>query len=304
MSGSLDLVRNGNPNYFFPPKTHSKNERGILMYRKISFVMAVILFLILGVSITSIAITFGEKDGDEHPYVGTILFIQNGIGFYSCSGTLISPTVILTAGHCTEESGITNDITYVRFAENAFGNLGDYASVQDWLDNEWILASEVIPHPDYDDFSQFPQTFDVGLVILSEPVYLDEYGILPEEGLLESVLSARGNSTNWWTVVGYGVQGILNPFYQDDYARYRATTRLIELKSTYNGPGASAKFTNNPGRGKGGTCFGDSGGPIFFQNTRVIGAIVSWGITPCIGVDYQFRSDTESSLDFITSNLP
>jgi secreted trypsin-like serine protease len=81
------------------------------------------------------------------------------------------------------------------------------------------------------------------------------------------------------------------------------TVRLIEINSYFNGPGSSAKFTNNPGRGngKGGTCFGDSGGPIFYQNTPIIGAIVSFGITPCIGVDYQYRIDTPTALDFIES---
>lgn len=274
------------------------------MYRKISYAIVIIISLVLGLSIEAIAITFGEPDGDDHPYVGTLVFRQNGIGWYSCSGTLISPTVMLTAGHCTEEAGNVNDITYVRFTEDATEGMGDYGSIIEWLNAEWILASEVIPHPEYDDFSQFPQTFDVGLVILSEPVYIDSYGVLPTEGFLEEVSSERGNSTNWWTAVGYGLQGILNPFYQNDYARFKTTTRLVELKSTGNGPGASAKFTNNPGGGTGGTCFGDSGGPIFYQNTPIIGAIVSWGNTPCIGVDYHFRIDTELSLEFILDNNP
>jgi len=69
--------------------------------------------------------------------------------------------------------------------------------------------------------------------------------------------------------------------------------------------GASAKFTNNPGggNGSGGTCFGDSGGPVFYGDTRTIGAIVSWGITPCIGVDHQFRMDTATALDFVEGYL-
>jgi secreted trypsin-like serine protease len=70
----------------------------------------------------------------------------------------------------------------------------------------------------------------------------------------------------------------------------------------YNGPG----FTNNPGQGhgSGGTCFGDSGGPLFHGESSVVGAIVSWGITPCIGVDYQFRIDTAVAQDFIGMYLP
>lgn len=260
------------------------------------------LAISLGAISTVSAITFGEPDGNEHPHVGTLLFVQNGVGFFSCSGTLISPTVMVTAGHCTEEFGNSNDVTYVRFTENALDGIGDFPTLQDWLDAEWILA-DVIPHPQYDDFGEFPFTFDVGLVILSEPVFTATYGVLPSEGLLEDVLAEKGNSTNWWTAVGYGSQGILNPFAQDDFARHKTTARLIEVNSFDTGPGASAKFTNNPGGGNGGTCFGDSGGPIFYQDTPIIGAVVSFGVTPCIGVDFQFRLDTPIALDFINNNL-
>lgn len=267
-------------------------------------VMAVALLTSLALMVPAGAITFGGPDGDDHPFVGTLLFVQNGVGFYSCTGTLLSPTVMLTAGHCVEESGNVNDVTYVRFDENALDGISDYPSLQDWLDAEWILAASVTPHPQYDDYAEFPFTYDVGLVNLSEPVVLSEYGQMPSLGLLDDVLAQKGNSGNWWTAVGYGVQGVLNPFAGDDYARYRSTTRLIEVKSFNTGPGASAKFTNHPGNGAGGTCFGDSGGPLFYQDTNVIGAIVSWGITPCIGVDFQFRVDTSIAQDFILPNMP
>jgi len=79
----------------------------------------------------------------------------------------------------------------------------------------------------------------------------------------------------------------------------------IEVNSTSNGDQQSAKFTNNPGggNGSGGTCFGDSGGPLFHGDSNVVGAVVSWGITPCIGVDYQFRVDTPTALDFLSQFL-
>lgn len=243
-------------------------------------------------------IVFGKPDGSAHPHVGTLLFVQNGVGFFSCTGTLLSPTVMLTAGHCVESRGHTNDVTYVRFTEDALAGIGDYGSLQAWLDAEWILAAEVIPHPQFNDFAGFPNTYDVGLAILSEAVNLDTYGALPEVGLLQNL-----NSKNrLFTAVGYGLQGLIKPFESDIYARFSGTTRLIEVKSTFTGASQSAKFTSNPGQG-GGTCFGDSGGPIFHGTTNVIGAITSFGFTPCIGVDFNFRIDTEIAQNFIRAHL-
>src|SRR6186713_37474 len=48
-------------------------------------------------------ITYGTQDGNAHPYVGMVIFYDaDGVRMYRCSGTLISPTVFLTAGHCAE----------------------------------------------------------------------------------------------------------------------------------------------------------------------------------------------------------
>ena len=243
-------------------------------------------------------ITFGTPD-PGHPHVGTLVFVQNGVGFFSCTGTLLSPTVMLTAGHCTESEGATNDVTYVRFTQDALAGRQNYTSTQAWLDAEWIRAKKVIPHPQFDDFAQFPNTYDVGLVILPKPgVSLSTYGALPQAGLLESL----SGQNKLFTAVGYGLQGLIKPFESDIFARFQGETRLIEVNSTFNGDDQSAKFTNNPGQG-GGTCFGDSGGPIFVGTSNVIGAITSFGFTPCIGVDFNFRIDTPTALDFIKSYL-
>jgi hypothetical protein len=242
-------------------------------------------------------ITFGKPDGNAHPHVGTLLFAQNGVKYFSCTGTLISPTVMLTAGHCTEERGNVNDETWVRFDEDPVADRGT-GPLQQWLKDKWIKATKVIPHPQFDDFRGFPNTYDVGLVILSKPVELSSYGELPELGLLESL----SGQNKLFTAVGYGLQGAIQPFYSDLWARYVGTTKLIEVKSTRTGDSHSATFTNNPGLG-GGTCNGDSGGPIFLGTTNIIGAVTSFGFTPCIGVDYNFRIDIKTSLDFIRANM-
>jgi hypothetical protein len=141
----------------------------------------------------------------------------------------------------------------------------------------------------------------VGVVILSQPVDLPAYGQLPELGFLDTV--AKTKKENSFTVVGYGMQGYIKPFLSDIWARYFAPTKLVELKSTWTGNQAGAKFTNNPGIG-GGTCYGDSGGPTFYKDTNVVVAVTSWGNTPCIGVDFEFRTDTATTQDFVKGYLP
>ena len=50
------------------------------------------------------SITQGQLDGNTHPEVGALIaeYVQPGEKDVLCSGTLIAPTVFLTAGHCTE----------------------------------------------------------------------------------------------------------------------------------------------------------------------------------------------------------
>ncbi len=271
--------------------------------RKKSTIVALVIVLLLVTVTTAGAITWGEPTTD-YPYVGTLLFEQTS-GLYSCTGTLLSPTVMLTAGHCTEEFGEPNFRTWVSFdPQITFEGADEYDDVFAYLDAEWIQG-QAIPHPQFDDFAMWPNTYDVGVVILDTAVELDEYGTLPELGLLDALTKGQGRKDREFTAVGYGVQGVLPPFEMDDWARYKGTVSLIEVKSAFTGDGQGAKFTNNPGKGNGsgGTCFGDSGGPVFHSDSNVVGAVVSWGITPCIGVDYQFRMDTAVAQDFVTPFL-
>jgi Trypsin len=258
---------------------------------KLAVSAAIVICSIAGVRAT----TFGEPDGTRHPYVGTIIF-QTQSGFFSCSGTLLNQTVFLTAGHCTEEAGVANVRTWAKFTPAiTFEGRQNYPSLDAYLDdrkNGWIKG-DAIAHPQFDDFAQFPQTYDVGVVLLRQRVAAPTYGALPPANFLAGIRSAD----NRFTVVGYGMQGFIKPFFEDVYARYQGQVKLLELNSTFNA-GMSAKFTNNPGTG-GGSCFGDSGGPVFYDNTNMVVAVVSWGITPCIGVDYQFRVDTPLALNFL-----
>lgn len=262
--------------------------------------LAIALFATFALVGTAQAITWGEPDGEEHPNVGTLLFVQNGVGFFSCTGTMIAPRVMLTAGHCVAEAGNNNDVTYVRFDESGLDGIGDYGSLQDWFDAEWFAVTTVIPHPLWDDYALFPNTYDIGAVILEEEYYPSNgFGEIPPLGFLETL---RGRDKQDFLSVGYGIQGTLKPFAMDEYERYKGNVRLLEVKSLISGKGSqSAKFSNNPGVG-GGTCYGDSGGPTFFQDSNMVVSVTSFGWAKngnCVGNDFNYRTDTPAALDFI-----
>jgi hypothetical protein len=254
------------------------------------------------------AITYGEPDGDEHPYVG-IVAVYDDDGNFVTRGSciLMSPTVVLTAGHVTwvVEHMFSNHYVRVSFESD----LSQFVLPPDYdYPAEWVALSHTgtaITHPLYDPYdTYFPNTYDVGVVILNEPVYMDTYGELPELGALDTLATRRGQEERIFTTVGYGYQS-LRPFFQIDVVRYKATSMLVNLRSALT-DGYNLHVSNNPGKGQGtgGQCFGDSGGPIFFDDTNVIAAIVSFGLNNnCKGAGFGYRMDIPESQDFILDYL-
>ena len=254
------------------------------------FVITLSLFTIFSVN----AIRFGQRDGNDHPYVGLLYaFVSPEVGGYICSGTLLSPTVFLTAAHCLDVPEPVQQYL-VSFSEQPL--------VQGF---NWI-AGTAYPHPNYDGLT-VPATYDIGVVILDTPVNLSTYGALPTAGLLDGLSTQRGLQNVSFTAVGYGLQDSQNPqsnrpVEEWDIARYQGEQRLIQITSAING-GYNVSLTNNPGRGngQGGTCSGDSGGPFLHYGTNVVVAVNSFGVAPfCRGNDYAFRTDTEVAREFLS----
>jgi hypothetical protein len=246
------------------------------------FGLVVLVALSLLMASPAGAITYGEPDINDHPYVGVMIFLV-GEDYYQCSGSLITSTVFLTAGHCT--FGASK-------AWISFDYEPDYAN----FPKGWLKATP-IPHYNYDGLS-LPNTYDVGVALLSKPVAMSRYGQLPTAGFLDDLATRRGTQEVSFTTVGYGVESY-KPVFQWSGNRGQATADLVNLRSALT-DGYNLMTTNNPGDDRGGNCSGDSGGPILYGDSDLIVAVNSFGIAPyCKGNDYGYRVDISDARAFL-----
>jgi hypothetical protein len=284
--------------------------------------IVVLLAIVLGMLATALpawAVTGNYQEDTEHPFVGLVTFYDaDGEYMHRCSGSLLTPTVFLTAGHCTtggvDESGqVIPDPTTARvyFQQDAGANLDPKTGVDPVTGYPETCAegtlgvtcatSDELYNYGFDEFAGFPDTRDVGLVILDQPIDLPEYGALAAPGTLDRLAARRGQQEVTFTVSGYGLSRT-NPVFVESYReRLMAKTKLVNLRSALNG-GFNLQLSANPGGGRGGTCFGDSGGPILYggfgSNTIVgVNSFVLNG--NCRGVAFAYRTDTRAVFDWI-----
>jgi len=253
------------------------------------------------------AITDGELAGDDYPYVVLLRMDTEKGPSYRCSATMLSPTVALTAGHCTSNYGYIEeegDYVAMRIFTESDVEEGDN-SYPTCDDGNCIEASEWHAHPDYPDYPWFMN--DVGVVIFEEPgVVLNTYPVLPEVDQLDVLKTKRGRQDVTFTAVGYGLQkSFPTPAEFLESAikvRMVAYPHLIQI----NTPGFTGDFSlllsNN--HATGGTCFGDSGGPNFLGDTNIVAGVTSYGMNGnCAGTGGVFRMDRQNVLDFVEPYL-
>jgi hypothetical protein len=247
--------------------------------RKITIILAMVVLLALALAGTALAISNGQPDGDNHPYVGIALGPATGGGYWVCSAAAISPTVLVTAAHCFEGPDVW--VSFDGVPTNYFQYTGTWTPDPEWCPG----CGNGLPGFD---------SHDVAVIVLDAPVTLPRYAQLPTEGLVDT-LPMKTNID----LVGYGIQ-----FDPEDgaFTRYYAPTQLVASNFVHSDE--YIKLTANPAQGKGGTCFGDSGGPDLLGRTDTILAVNSYVTNGnCAGVTYSNRIDTYA-LEFINSFLP
>jgi secreted trypsin-like serine protease len=255
--------------------------------RRLVVFLALVASLVLA-SAPAGAVTNGEPDGTAHSYVGLAVFYDAaGTPQWRCSGTLLSPTVFLTAGHCTEGAASAQ----VWFAEHVTRELG-YPFTGG-------IKGTPYTHPNY--VWSFPNTSDVGVIVLNKGVRRATYGVLPQLGALDALATKRGTQDVTFTVVGYGLQEV-KPRLMAERSRLQATVQLVNLRNALT-DGYNIHHTAAPGTG-GGTCFGDSGGPVFRGTSNIVVGITSFGLNSnCAGSGFAYRTDIANTQNFIAQFL-
>jgi hypothetical protein len=243
------------------------------------------------------AITGGERD-EVHTNVGLVRFTTVD-GRFRCSGTLIAPTVVLTAGHCTEGPA-TN--VYVSFdTDLQLDPLAPGISPAEKAAREaHYITGTAHPDPGWDGKLQFSKQHDQGVVVLDAPASSKWPGInpapLPPVGFLDGNAGQLKNET--FTLVGYGVKIgekkalVVVPF------RSSTTSYLKNVGNeviTFN-------ISDKDSKAGGGSCFGDSGGGVFLGD-YVLGDASYVNSLTCNALGSYQRDDTEYSRAFLEQFL-
>ncbi|MEN8113926.1 MAG: trypsin-like serine protease [Actinomycetota bacterium] len=274
--------------------------------RKVLLIALVAVAMVATFISPAAGVTNGQPDGDDHPYVGLLVFDvdtpDGPVPAWRCSGALIAPDVVLTAGHCTDGAVAAR----IWFDERLQDDDGTFL-VPDYAGGG-VVAIEGTPYTNpkyrsaenpYGGGNGLPAFSyrDVGIVVLDDPVDLGSFAELPEAGLVDTLQ----NKTDV-DFVGYGVQEIIHgggpPFWTGLRNRMYAPSALVSGKFVHSAE--YMRLALNPGGGTGGTCFGDSGGPDLLGGTDTVLAVNSYVTNyNCAGVGYSARVDIPEVLDWI-----
>jgi hypothetical protein len=240
----------------------------------------------LAIAAPAQASTGGTADGELHPDVGLILYYSED-GRFRCSATLVSPTIIVTAAHCTlgtlGKTLVTFNSVIAEAPPSGFPVAANPAAgfTAAEITNAGFISGTAYTHPEYSDFTDVDNWNDVGVIVLDTPLaaHGSDYPAIAANGTLDAIANGALSKTIF-TAVGYGteVRKPLDGPQKPQPLTYPLLRRYVDMPGQKLTP-QILQTNGNPNdvRGTGGTCFGDSGGPVYLGDDLV--AVTSYGYT-------------------------
>jgi hypothetical protein len=233
----------------------------------------------------------GTPTGNSYGSVGALMFDYYGDGLTGddeiCTGSLISPTVFLTAAHCVADASFTppGSQFYVSFAPDLYAKGAKTIKAVGYAYDPLYGHDQANLH-------------DLAVIILPANATkgMTPYR-LPTRGELDE-LSAKGALASAIFInVGYGTSASRTgiPSFGYDGKRSMSESEFMGLQPYWLG-----LLMNTSATGLGGDCYGDSGGPKFLQtNPGVVYATVTTGDYNCRATTWDYRTDTDDARAFL-----
>jgi hypothetical protein len=283
------------------------------------------------------AITWGEPADDYYPNVVSLRGIIGTKTKIRCTGSLLhidsEKIVILTAAHCTDRWLTETESVQVSFDSNS--GLDSNGLPQPLTDANYVSGGVPISMPEKD--SPF-EKFDYGLVVFSStakdlngntiderwgsgnpavltPVQLPPMGYLQD--LIKSVNIPTKNLS--FTAVGYGTGERFSIPGEEEKTKPAADPTDINFGpflirhiadnlsyKAHNPVNDVLRLSGNIAKGENGTCSGDSGGPIFYEDGslgRVQVSLVSGGDAPCRATSTGPGFSRQEAFDFVNCGI-
>ena len=216
------------------------------------------LAALLAAAVPVLTVTNGQPDGNNHPYVGIADSSQSRACRASsafCSGSALSSTVFLTAAHCFDP--------LPGRSSSSFKSGPPFSLAADFTPGTFH------PHPDW-CFECGPglagvDFHDVAVVELDAPVTLEDVCTAAIGFAVDTLPMKTADRPR--RVRGTGLHPRRGQAHRSVpvHARYFAPSELVQSNNVQSGE--FIKLTANPAQGKGGICFGDSGGPDLLSGT-------------------------------------
>ena len=251
---------------------------------------------------------------DVHEYVGLVAFYDEAGRFVKrCTGTLLSPEVFLTAGHCVtaDDEGTLMPLARIWFEQDAgvdYDPATGTPASSGYPVSGGVTSTSLFSYGDT-DLSALPDTHDVGLIVLDPGAVAEAYPDIDTYGALAPVGAADALGTGVDAVVtvsGYGVTRTDGKNARNVVSyreRLMGETFVVNTRNTSTA-GYNLQLASNFGSGRVGTCSADSGGPVLAGDTSTVLAVNSWlRNVSCGGLGFAYRVDTDDVQDWMQSVL-